>query len=99
LLAERRNSAANTCNGGRNVAANDLEGKLAAAIDANWQGQLAWLRTLVGFASVRGLEGPCQDWIAREFAARGWAVDRYMLSDVPLQQLPGYAPVMDTDYS
>jgi acetylornithine deacetylase len=81
------------------VATTDIEPKLAAAIDANWQAQVAWLKTLVGFASVRGQEGPCQDWIAREFAARSWAVDRYMLSDVPLHELPGYSPVMDTDYS
>jgi acetylornithine deacetylase len=81
------------------VVATALEPKLAAAIAANWQAQVAWLKTLVGFASVRGQEGPCQDWIAREFAARSWAVDRYTLSDVALHELPGYSPVMDTDYS
>src|SRR5258707_692544 len=59
----------------------DLHDSLAAAIDANWDRQVEWLKTLVGFPSLRGAEGPCQDWIAREFAQRGWSVDRYTLSD------------------
>jgi acetylornithine deacetylase len=77
----------------------DIQGELAAAIDANWGAQVDWLGTLVGFPSLRGAEGPCQDWIAREFSARGWTVDRYTLADVAMQDLPGYSPVMDTDYA
>ena len=76
----------------------DIHVKLAAAIDANWQRQVDWLKTLVGFPSLRGEEAPCQDWIAREFAARGWSVDRYTLADVEMAHLPGFSPVMDTDY-
>src|SRR5689334_18938156 len=81
------------------VTAGDLPARLAAAVDDNWQRQVAWLATLVRFPSVRGQEAPCQDWIAREFAARGWSVDRYNLSDVAMSDLPGFSPVMDTDYS
>lgn len=77
----------------------DLMKKLEAAVDASWEQQLAWLQTLVRFPSRRGKEGPCQDWIAREFAARGWSVDRYTLSEVAMEHLPGYSPVMDTDYT
>lgn len=73
--------------------------KLEAAVEANWDRQVAWLQDLVRFPSLRGKEGPCQDWIAREMAARGWSVDRYTLSEVPMSHLPGYSPVMDTDYS
>ena len=76
----------------------DIHGSLAAAIEANWERQVEWLSTLVGFPSLRGLEGPCQDWIAREFAARDWPVDRYTLDQVEMQSLPGHSPVMDTDY-
>ena len=76
-----------------------LHERLVAAVDANWDVQLKWLRTLVAFPSLRGEEAPCQDWIAREFAARGWSVDRYTLSDVAMQHLPGFSPVMDTDYT
>lgn len=76
-----------------------LIGKLEAAVEANWERQVAWLQTLVRFPSVRGKEGPCQDWLAREMAARGWSVDRYTLSEVQMAHLPGFSPVMDTDYS
>jgi acetylornithine deacetylase len=71
---------------------------IAAAVEENWQTQLDWLATLVGFPSLRGHEGPCQDWLARGFAARGWSVDRYTLAEVEMAHLPGFSPVMDTDY-
>jgi acetylornithine deacetylase len=76
----------------------DIHEKLRAAVEANWNRQVAWLETIVSFPSLRGKEAPCQDWIAREFAARGWAVDRYTLNDVAMETLPGFSPVMDTDY-
>ena len=75
-----------------------IDTQLAAAIEANWERQVDWLKSLVSFPSLRGQEAPCQDWIAREFANRGWAVDRYTLSDVAMDALPGFSPVMDTDY-
>jgi acetylornithine deacetylase len=76
-----------------------IDKHLAAAIDRNWSRQVDWLKSLVSFPSLRGEEAPCQDWIAREFAGRGWAVDRYTLSEVAMDTLPGFSPVMDTDYS
>jgi acetylornithine deacetylase len=72
---------------------------LESAVDANWEKQVGWLQNLVRFPSRRGKEGPCQDWIAREFRARGWSVDRYTLDAVDMDHLPGHSPVMDTDYS
>src|SRR5215472_11337276 len=81
------------------MAGSDIHAELAGAIDANWERQVEWLKTLVGFPSLRGQEAPCQDWIAREFSSRGWAVDRYTLADVSMSHLPGFSPVMDTDYS
>lgn len=77
----------------------DLTSRLAAAVDAHFDAEIAWLQKLVSFPSVRGEEGPCQDWIAREFASRGWSVDRYTLADVEMSHLPGFSPVMDTDYT
>lgn len=71
---------------------------LAGAVEHGWGRQVEWLKTLVGFPSLRGREAPCQDWLAREFATRGWAVDRYALSEVAMDGLPGFSPVMDTDY-
>jgi acetylornithine deacetylase len=76
----------------------DIDRQLGSAIDANWARQVDWLTSLVSFPSLRGKEAPCQDWIAREFASRGWPVDRYTLSDVAMEALPGFSPVMDTDY-
>lgn len=73
--------------------------RLEAAVDRNWDRQVAWLQDLVRFPSVRGQEGPCQDWIAREFAGRGWSVDRYTLDQVDMSHLPGHSPVLDTDYA
>jgi acetylornithine deacetylase len=80
------------------MSSTDIHEELVAAIDANWQRQIDWFRTLVSFPSLRGAEGPCQDWIARELSARGLTVDRYTLADVRMEHLPGYSPVMDTDY-
>jgi len=80
------------------MSSTDVHASLVAAIDANWDRQVDWLKTLVGFPSLRGEEAPCQDWIAREFSARDWAVDRYTLADVQMDSLPGHSPVMDTDY-
>jgi acetylornithine deacetylase len=79
--------------------ASDLHTRLDAAVDSNFARQVDWLATLVKFPSLRGEEAPCQDWIAREFSARGWTVDRYTLADVSMSHLPGFSPVMDTDYS
>lgn len=61
-----------------------LIARLEAAVEANWERQVAWLQNLVRFPSLRGREGPCQDWIAREFAGRGWSVDRYTLDQVAM---------------
>ena len=85
-------------NGETCVPAPDIDERLRAAVEANWNRQVEWLKTIVSFPSLRGREAPCQDWIAREFAARGWAVDRYTLSEVAMDTLPGFSPVMDTDY-
>jgi acetylornithine deacetylase len=72
---------------------------LAAAVEHNFAAQLDWLAKLVAFPSLRGREGPCQDWLARDFAGRGWSVDRYTLAEVEMAHLPGYSPMMDTDYT
>jgi acetylornithine deacetylase len=72
---------------------------IAAAVESNFATQVEWLTTLVAFPTLRGEESPCQDWLARDFAARGWSVDRYSLADVDMTHLPGFSPVMDTDYA
>ena len=59
--------------------------RIFAAIDAGFDAQVAFLQELVRFPSLRGREAPLQDWIARQLAARGYAVDRFTIADVPLR--------------
>ena len=66
-----------------------------AAIDANFDRQVAFLQELVRFPSLRGREAPLQDWFARQMAARGYAVDRFSIADVP--DHPKMAPMVDAD--
>lgn len=72
---------------------------IAEAVAAGFDRQVDWLSHLVGFDSTRGNEEPCQDWLAVEFAARGYAVDRYTLAEVALDDAPGASPVVEADYS
>lgn len=79
--------------------AETLKARLAAAVDAGWAAQLALLKTLVGFPSTRGAEAPCQDFLARALAGRGFAVDRWAVREAEIAALRGFSPVMDTDYA
>jgi acetylornithine deacetylase len=81
------------------MAQGDVVDSLAAAIDRDWERQLQWLQHLVRFPSLRGQEGECQEWLAGEFAARGWSVDRYALADIDFSQHAKSAPVVETDYA
>ena len=73
--------------------------RLREAVDAGFTAQTEFLTELVRFPSVRGEEAPLQDWMARQLASRGYSVDRYTLGDIEMAHLPGFSPVMDTDYS
>jgi acetylornithine deacetylase len=74
-----------------------LLARLRAAVDANFDREVAFLADLVRFPSLRGREAPLQDWMARQFASRGWAVDRFSLADVPLASHPKASPMVDVD--
>ena len=69
--------------------------RILAAIDASFNQQVAFLQELVRFPSLRGREAPLQDWFARQMAARGYAVDRFSIADVP--DHPKLAPMVDAD--
>lgn len=75
------------------------ERALAQAVADGFSAQTDWLARLVSFDSTRGNEGPCQDWLAAEFAARGWDVDRFAISEVDIVGLPGQSAIADVDYS
>ncbi len=71
--------------------------KLTAAVDSIFDAQVAWLQDIVRFPSRRGEEAPLQDWIARDFAKRGYSVDRYTLADVGLPAHEKAAPMVGVD--
>jgi acetylornithine deacetylase len=73
--------------------------RLSTAVDGLFEKQVAFLQELVRFPSLRGQEAPLQDWMAREFARRGYAVDRYTLADVGLEAHGKAAPMVDVDPS
>jgi acetylornithine deacetylase len=77
----------------------DLLERLREAVDKNFASQVEFLTRVVQFPSVRGKEAPLQDWLARQFRDRGYAVDRYTLAEVPLVDHPHASPIADTDYS
>ncbi|GKY87725.1 ArgE/DapE family deacylase [Sinisalibacter aestuarii] len=81
------------------AALKELEARLDARLADMHAGQIDWLAKLVSFDSVRGNVGPCQDWLAGEFAARGWSVDSFTIDEVDIAGRPGASPVVDTDYS
>lgn len=72
---------------------------LAQAVAHGFADQTAWLARLVSFDSTRGNEGPCQDWLAAEFALRGWDVDSFTISEVDIAGLPGQSAIVDVDYT
>ena len=73
--------------------------RLRAAVDANWARQLAFYADLVRHPSTRGNESSVQDFIAGELTTRGYQVESYTLAEVDMTNLPGFSPVMDTDYT
>jgi len=74
-----------------------LLARLAAAVDANFEREVAFLADLVRFPSTRGNEAPLQDWMARQLAERGYAVDRFTLADVPLPAHEKASPMVEAD--
>jgi len=75
----------------------ELLASLTASVEAGFDREVAFLRDLVRFPSLRGNEGPCQDWLARQFAGRGYAVDRFTIADVPLASHEKASPMIDAD--
>jgi len=72
---------------------------IAQAVADGFAQQTEWLARLVSFDSTRGNETPCQDWLADEFARRGWDVDKYAIDENQISGLPGFSPVVDADYT
>ena len=71
--------------------------RLRDAVAAGFQAETAFLQQMVRFPSLRGAEAPLQDWLHRELGARGYAMDRFTLADVPLAAHPQAAPMVEAD--
>ena len=74
-----------------------LLSRLSDAVEAGFAAETAFLADLVRFPSTRGNEAPLQDWMARQLAQRGYAVDRFTLADVPLAAHPKASPMVEAD--
>lgn len=70
---------------------------LSAAVNSNFDKQVAFLQRLVQFRSQRGEEAPVQQWLASQFAERGYEVDEFSLADVNLPSHPKAAPMDGID--
>ena len=69
-----------------------LRDKILAAVDAGFDEQIAYTQKLVSFASQRGQEFAIQDFIQRDYAARGLKIDRFDMDEAALTAHEGGAP-------
>lgn len=66
---------------------------ISAAVDQQFDDQLAFLQELVRFPSQRGEEQTAQDFMARQFADRGYGVDQWAIDEDAIKNHPGFSPV------
>ena len=67
--------------------------RVGAAVDANWEHEIEFLRGLVTRRSTLGDEALVQRFVAAELGALGLAVDTWEIDAASLAKLPGYGPV------
>ncbi|HZH47325.1 MAG TPA: M20/M25/M40 family metallo-hydrolase, partial [Roseococcus sp.] len=73
--------------------------RLKDAVESGFEEQVRFLADIVRHPSLRGREAALQDHLARWFAGRGYAVDRFSLADVALDGHPKAAPMGEVDPS
>ncbi|MBN8943238.1 MAG: ArgE/DapE family deacylase [Rhizobiales bacterium] len=69
-----------------------LAAKILKAVDDNFDRQMDLTKALVRFASLRGAEAPCQDFVFAEMEKRGWAMDRFAMDEDAIKRHPGGSP-------
>jgi len=73
---------------------------IAAAVDAGFDEQVAWLQDLVRHPSLRGREHTAQEMVHSTLADRGYGMDRWAIDVDEIRDHPGFSPVADdVDYS
>lgn len=63
--------------------------RILASVEAGLVLQLAFTQELMRFASVRGAEHACQDFVFRALRQRGYGVDRFSMDRVAIAAHPG----------
>ena len=77
----------------------ELAERVLRAVDDGFDEQLRVTMDLVRCPSARGAETTAQDLMARELAARGYAVERWRLDPEELRAARGFSPVDGVDYA
>ena len=75
-----------------------LTGDILAAVDANFDRQVAFTQDLVRFPSLRGQEHTAQDFVFSALKSRGLAMDRWAIEVGDIESHPGFSPVA-VDYT
>ncbi|UCE31321.1 MAG: ArgE/DapE family deacylase [Burkholderiales bacterium] len=70
-----------------------LRDRIAKAVDAGFDQQVAFLADLTRIPSLRCQEAPAQDFMAAAMRERGLAVDRWKIEVDDIRHLPGFSPV------
>lgn len=70
----------------------DLAAKILRAVDDGFDAQLDLTKALVRFPSLRGEEHAIQDFVFREFRARGLSMDRFDMDEAAISRHPGGSP-------
>lgn len=76
----------------------EIVSQVLNSVDKNFNAQVDFLSELVRFPSTRGNEAPAQDFMARSFRERGYAVDRWKINVADIEHMPGFSPVVGVSY-
>lgn len=69
-----------------------LQQEILAAVEAGFDEQVAFTQELIRFASTRGAEHTCQDFVFRVLRDRGYAMDRFGMDRTAIAAHPGGSP-------
>jgi len=76
----------------------DVKQAIIAAVDRNFDAQVAFTQEMVRCPSLRGQEHTVQDLMEHAMARRGLSVDRWKVDIDDIKGMPGFAPVVDASY-
>ncbi len=71
----------------------DIKSRILQAVDQGYEAQTDLLAQLVRIPSQRGEEARAQDFMAAQYARRGYDVDRWRIDVDAIREMPGFSPV------